>query len=142
MRAPLGLSLGGVSLYALGLAACGPAADPDVDRLVGRWQVDVAALRGETAFARLSDAQREVIERVEAASIYEFLAQGEASRTYGAERTQVTWWSPGRSESGALRLRTRDAAGVEREVLVRFVGDQAHMVNTDVPWSLPLSRVR
>jgi hypothetical protein len=50
-----------VSLYVLGLAACGPAADPDVDRLVGRWQVDVAALCGETAFARLSDAQREVM---------------------------------------------------------------------------------
>ena len=129
-------------MWGLVLAACGEARDPDEGRLVGRWRVDMAALRGETGFVHLEDDARAVVEQVESAATYEFRPDGEAVRTLGAEQTPVQWWLPGRSETGALRLRTRDALGVEREVFVRFVGEAMHLVNADVPWTLQLLPVR
>jgi len=140
MHRPLTRALAGATVWGLALVACGEARDPDEGRLVGRWRVDVAALRGETGFVRLEDDVRAVVEQVEAAAVYEFRADGEAVRSLGAEQTAVRWWLPGRTDSGALRLRTRDTLGVEREVLVRFAGDAMHFVNADVAWTLSLVR--
>ncbi len=142
MHRRLTRALRGAVVWGLALVACGEARDPDEGRLVGRWRVDVAALRGETGFVHLEDEARAVVEQVEAAATYEFRADGEAVRSLGAEQTAVRWWLPGRTETGALRLRTRDTVGVEREVLVRFVGEAMHFINADVPWTLPLVPAR